>query len=171
MLRTLAQICNQDSRASAKSWLDSSMNVNSEQWCTSAKIYTNAIQDGNIASNKMMATNIGNDAAFGQALFMVGNATFEYGTLWTLRSFVNDVHHPAGSIFTEYGDMNMHDRSTSADQQHINNRIEGHPCVELCNLTLGDVGVTMSEEEMISAAIAQLLQVPTPYMLAPDMMP
>jgi hypothetical protein len=51
------------------------MNVNHEQWRTSTELYTNAIQDGNIASNSMTAANIGNDAALGQALFMVGNAT------------------------------------------------------------------------------------------------
>ena len=71
------QICNQDSRASVRSWswLESSMNVNHEQWWRSTEFYTNAIQDGNIASNSMTAANIGNDAALGQALFMVGNAT------------------------------------------------------------------------------------------------
>ncbi len=147
------------------------MNVNREQRLTSAKFYTNAIQDGNIASNAMTATNIGNDAALGWALFMVGNATCEHGTLWALRSFVNDVRHPVGLTFTEYGDMNVHGRSTSADQQHTNNRMEGRPHVELCNLTSSDVGVMMLEEEMISVAVAQSLQVPTPYMLAPGMMP
>ncbi len=118
-----------------------------------------------------MATNIGNDAALGQVLFMVGNATFEHGTLCALRSFVNDMHHPAGLTFTKYGDMKVHCRSTSADQQHTNNRMEGCPSAELCNLTLSDVGETMMEEEMISATIAQSLQVPTPYRLDPGMMP
>jgi hypothetical protein len=69
------------------------MNVNHEQQCTSAKFNTNAIHDGNIASNAMMATNIGNDAALGQALFMVGNAIFRHGKLWALRSFVDDMRH------------------------------------------------------------------------------
>jgi hypothetical protein len=101
---------------------------------------------------------------------MVGKATFEHGTLRALRSFVDDVHHSAVSMFTEYGDMYVDGYSTLADQQHTNNRMEGRPCVELCNLTLGDVGVAMLEE-MISAAIAQLLQVPTPHTLAPGMMP
>jgi hypothetical protein len=68
------QIRNQDSRASARSLLESSMNVNREQRRTSAGFYTNAIQNGNIASNSMTAANIGNDAALGQALFMLGNA-------------------------------------------------------------------------------------------------
>jgi hypothetical protein len=102
---------------------------------------------------------------------MVGNSTFEHGTLWALRSFVDDVRHPAGLTFTEYGDMNMHGCSTSADQQHTNNRMEGRPRAELCDLTSGDVGETMSEEEMISVPIAQSLQVPTPFTLAPGMMP
>jgi hypothetical protein len=177
-----AQIHNQDSRASARSWLESSMNVNHEHWRTSVDFYMNAIQNSIIASNTMTANNIGNNAAFGQALFMVGNATFDHGTLWALRSFVDDMHHPAGLTFTEYGDMNMHSLFTSADQQHTNNRLEGRPRAELCDLTLikhalntlsngGDVGEMMRKEEMISAAIAQSLQAPNPYMLAPDMMP
>ncbi len=165
-----AQICIQDSRASAKSWLESSMNVNHEQRRTSAELCTNTIQVGNIASNTMRATNIGKDAKLGQALFMVGNITFEHGTLWALRSFVDDVRHPAGLAFTEYGDMNVRSHSTSADQQNTNNRMEGCLHAKLCNLTLCDVGKTM-REEMISAAIAQSLQVPTPYTLAPGMMP
>ena len=78
------QICNQDSRASVRSW--SWLESYHEQWRRSTEFYTNAIQDGNIASNSMTAANIGNDAALGQALFMVGNATFEHGTLWALRS-------------------------------------------------------------------------------------
>ncbi len=62
------------------------MNVNCEQQHTSADFYTNSIQDGNIASNSMTVANIGNDSAMGQALFMVGNAAFEHGTLRALRS-------------------------------------------------------------------------------------
>ena len=77
----LTQICNQDSRASARSWLENSMNMNHEQWRTSAEFYTNAIQDGNIVSKSMTVANIANYAVLGQALFMVGNATFEHGTL------------------------------------------------------------------------------------------
>ena len=65
------------------------MNVNREQWCTSTEFYTNAIQDGNIASNSMTAANIEDDAALGQALFVVGNAMFEHGTLRALRSIAN----------------------------------------------------------------------------------
>jgi hypothetical protein len=53
--------------------------------------------------------------------------------------------------------MNVHGRSTFADQRHTNNRMEGGPLIELCDLTLGDVGATMLEEEMISAAIVQSL--------------
>ncbi len=97
-------------------------------------------------------------------------------------SFVDDVCHPAGLTFTEYGDMNVHGCSTSADWQHTNNRLEGGPHAELCNLTSnkralntlsngGDVQEMMAEEETISVAIVQLLQAPTPYTLAPHMMP
>jgi hypothetical protein len=156
------QICNQDSRASVRSWswLESSMNVNHEQWRRSTEFYTNAIQDGNIASNSMTAANIGNDAALGQALFMVGNATFEHGTLWALRSIADDVCHPAGSTFTDYGDMNVHGRTTSsADRRHTNNRLEGLPRADLYNLTSSECTTSgLSEEEMISAAIAQSFQ-------------
>ncbi len=146
------------------------LNVNREQRRTSAEFYTNAIEDGNIAPNAMTATNIGHDAALSQTLFMVGNSTFEHGTLRALRSFVDDVRHPAGLTIPQYGYMNVHGHSTLADQGHTNIRMEGCSLVELCDLTSGDVGVMMLEEEMISVAIAQLLQAPT--MLAPPgMMP
>jgi hypothetical protein len=52
------------------------MNVNCEQQRTSAEFYTNAIQDRNIASNTITATNIENDAALSQVLFMVAKAKF-----------------------------------------------------------------------------------------------
>jgi hypothetical protein len=107
------------------------MNANREQRRTSAEIYTNSIQDGNIASNSMTVANIGNDAALGQALFMVGNATFEHGILRALRSIADNVRHPAGSTFSDYGDMNVHGLTTSADRPHTNNRLEGIPCADL----------------------------------------
>jgi hypothetical protein len=166
-----AKIHNQDSRASARSWLESSMNVNREQRHTSADFYTNSIQDGNTASNSMTVANIGNDAAMGQALFMVGNTRFEHGTLRALRSIVDNMRHPAGSTFSDYGDLNVHGRTTSADRRHTNNRLEGNSRADLYNLTFSK-GTTsgLSEEEMISVAIAQSLQAPTPY-LAPGVMP
>ena len=135
------------------------MNAYREQRRTSAEFYTNAIQNVNIASNSMTVANIGNDAALGHALFMVGNATFEHGTLRALRSIADDVHHPAGSTVTDYGDMNVHCRTTSADRHHTNNRLEGLPRADLYNLTSSE-GTTsgLSEEEMISAAIAQSFQ-------------
>jgi hypothetical protein len=131
-----AKIHNQDSRASARSWLESSMNVNCEQQHTSADFYTNSIQDGNIASNSMTVANIGNDAAMGQALFMVGNAAFEHGTLRALRSIVNNMRHPAGSTFSDYGDLNVHGLTTSADRCHTNNRLEGNSRADLYDLLL-----------------------------------
>jgi hypothetical protein len=147
------------------------MNVNLEQRHTAAEFYTNAIQNVNIASNSMTAANIGNDAALGQALFMVGNATFEHGTLRALRSIADDVRHPAGSTVTDYGDMDVHGSTTSADRHHTNNRLEGLPRADLYDLTSSE-GTTsgLSEEEMISADIAQPLQAPTPY-LASGAMP
>jgi hypothetical protein len=79
----------------------------------------------------------------------------------------DNVRHPAGSTFSDYGDMNVHGRTTSADRRHTNNRLKGIPRADLY-----DEGTTsgLSEEEMISAAIAQSLQAPTPY-LAPGVMP
>ena len=147
------------------------MNVNCEQQHTSADFYTNSIQDGNIASNSMTVANIGNDAAMGQALFMVGNAAFEHGTLRALRSIVDNMRHPAGSTFSDYGDLNVHGCTTSADRRHTNNRLEGSSRADLYNLT-SSKGTTsgLSEEEMISVSIAQSLQAPTPY-LAPGVMP
>ena len=125
----------------------------------------------NIASNSMTVANIGNDAGLGQATFMVGNTRFEQGTLRALRSIADDVRHPAGSTFSDYGDLNVHGRTTSADRRHTNNRLEGNSRADLYDLTSSE-GTTsgLSEEEMISAAIAQSLQAPTPY-LAPGVMP
>jgi hypothetical protein len=121
----------------------------------STEFYTNAIQDGNIASNSMTAANIENDAALGQALFMVGNTTFKHGTLQELRSIADDVRHPAGSTFSDYGNINVHGRTTSADRCHTNNRLEGISRADLYNLTSSE-GTTsgLTEEEMISASIA-----------------
>jgi len=111
------------------------MNVNCEQQHQrmSAEFYTNDIQDGNIVSNMMMAANFGNDAgALGQVLFMVGNVMFKHGTLQALRSMIaNDVHHPAGSTFSEYSEMSVHGRTTSADFHYTNNRLEGLPLADL----------------------------------------
>ena len=146
------------------------MNAYREQRRTSAEFYTNAIQNVNIASNSMTAANIGNDTTLGHVLFMVGNATFEHGTLRALRSIANDVRHPAGSTVTDYGDMNVHGRTTSADHHHTNNRLEGLPRADLYDLTSSE-GTTsgLSEEAMISAAIAQPLQAPTPYLASGTM--
>ena len=65
------------------------------------------------------------------------------------------MRHPAGSTFSDYGDMNV--------CCHTNNRLEGIPHADLHNLT-SSKGTTsgLSEEEKISAAIGQLLQAPTP---------
>jgi hypothetical protein len=140
------------------------------------------MQSGELLSNTMVASNIENDASLAQALYMVENATFENGTLWALRSQVDGVQHLAGSSFTQYGDMNEHGRSTSADCRHTNNRLEGHPCVDLYNLTSNErlmLGTqsnssssnereTITEEEMILVAISQSLQqTQTPYTLTP----
>ena len=165
-----AQICNQDSRASVRSWLESSMNVNCKQRCSSAEFYTNAIKDGNIASNTVI--NIGNDVTLGQALIMAGNTPFDHGTLRALRSIVDNVRHPAGSTFSDYGDMNVHGRTTSADCCHTNNRLEGLPCAELYNLTSNECTMSsLSKDEMVSVAIAQLLQTPMMQRLTPALLP
>lgn len=148
------------------------MNVNREQKRSSAEFYAHAMRSGELSSNTMVASNIENDASLAQALYMVGNAKFENGTLRALRSQVDGVQHLAGSSFTQYGDMNEHGRSTSADRRHTNNGLEGRPRVDLYDLTsnkcpmLGtqsnssssNEGETMTEEEMISAAILQSLQ-------------
>ena len=86
--------------------LEGSMNVNCVQAHSSAAFYAYAKQSGEIASNSMVASNIENDASLAQYLYMVGNATLEHGTLRALRSQVDGVRHPAGSSFTQYGDMN-----------------------------------------------------------------
>jgi hypothetical protein len=119
------------------------------------------------------SVNIGNDAALVQALFMAGNTTFDHGTLRALRSIVDDVRHPAGSTFSNYGDMNVHGRTTSADRCHTNNRLEGLPCAELYNLTSDKCTTSgLSEEEMVSAAIAQSLQAPIMMqLLTPALLP
>ena len=73
------------------------------------------------------------------------------------------MRHPAGSTFSDYGDMNVHGHTTSADCCHTNIRLEGIPRADLYDLTSSEGTMSgLSEEEMISAAIAQLLQVPTP---------
>ena len=101
--------------------LEGSMNVNCVQAHSSAAFYAYAKQSGEIASNSMVASNIENDASLAQSLYMVGNATLEHGTLRALRSQVDGVWHPAGSSFTQYGDMNEHGHTTSANRRHTNN--------------------------------------------------
>ena len=168
------QIRNEDARASARSWLEGSMNVNRVQTHSSAAFYAHSKQSGEIASYSMLARNIENDASLAQSLYMVGNATYEHGTLWALRSQVNGVQHPAGSSFTQYGDMNEHGRTTSADLRHTNNGLEGHPHAYLLydltsnkrpmlgsaqsNSSRSNERETMAEEEMITSAIAQSFQ-------------
>ncbi len=156
------------------------MNVNPEQKRSSAEFYAHTMRSGELSSNTMVASNIENDASLAQALYMVGNATFENGTLRALRFQVDGVQHLAGSSFTQYGDMNEHGRSTSADRRHTNNGLEGRPCADLyelasnerpmlgtqSNSSSSNEGETMTEEEMISATISQSLQQrQTPYTL------
>ena len=67
--------------------------------------------------------------------------------------------------------MNVHGRTTSANRRHTNNRLDGLPRADLYNLiSIKGTASGLSEEEMISAAIAQSLQAPTPC-LAPGVMP
>jgi hypothetical protein len=157
------QICSEDARAFARDWLEGSMNVNCEQKRSSAEFYAHAMQSGELSSNTMVASNIENDASMAQALYMVGNAKFENGTPRALRSQVDGVQHLAGSSFTQYGDMNEHGCSTSADCRHTSNGLEGRPRADLYDLTsnkrpmLGtqsnssssNEGKMMTEEEMI----------------------
>ena len=88
----------------------------------------------NIASNSITVANIGNDAGLCQVLFMVGNTTFEHGTLRALRSIADDMRHLARSTFSDHGGMNVHGRTTSADCRHTNNRLEGIPRADLLNM-------------------------------------
>jgi hypothetical protein len=74
----------------------------------------------------MVMSNIDNEAALAQPLFMVGNATFDHGKLHALQATVNGVKHPAGTTFTEHGDLNQHGRTTSADCCNSNNHLQGH---------------------------------------------
>ncbi len=57
------QICSKDARASARDWLEGSMNVNCEQKRLSAEFYAHATQSGELLSNTMVASNIENDAS------------------------------------------------------------------------------------------------------------
>jgi hypothetical protein len=83
------------------------------------------------------------------------------GTLWALRSVVDNMRDPAGLTLSNYGDMNVHGRTTSADCHYTSNRLEGLPCADLYNLASDKCATSgLSEEEMISAAIVQLLQAP-----------
>ncbi len=92
-----------DARASTRSWLESGMNVNHEQQCTSAELYSNAKQDDSLDHNAMVRSNIDNEAALAQLLFMVGNAMFDHGMLHALRATVNGVKHPTGTTFGNMG--------------------------------------------------------------------
>ena len=78
---------------------------------------------------------------------MVGNATFDHGTLRALRAKVDGVQHPAGSTFTQHGDLNQHGHTTAADCRNTNTRLRGAE---------GE----MTEEEMVSEAIARSLREP-----------
>jgi hypothetical protein len=135
------------------------MNVNREQQRTSAEFYANAMQNGSLAGNANVVQNIENEAALAQSLFMVGNATFDHGTLRALRAKVDAVQHPAGPTFTRHGDLNIHGRTTAADRRNTNNRLRVHG---LCDLE-SDGGAEqgegeMTEEEMVSMAIARSLR-------------
>ena len=107
------------------------MNVNREQQHTSAEVYSNLMQNGSLAGNSNVALNINNEAALAQSLHMVGNSTFDHGTLRALRAQVDAVQHPAGPIFTRYSDLNIHGRTTAADRRNTNNHLQG--CA-LCDL-------------------------------------
>ena len=160
---TTSQTRNADTRANAMEWLESGMNVNREQRRTSAEFYANAMQNGSLAGDANVALNIDNEAALAQSLYMVGNATFDHGTLRALRAKVDGVQHPAGSTFTQHGDLNQHGRTTAADRRNTNNRLRGAE---------GE----MTEEEMVSEAIARSLREPLqvlPYLrsTAPGLLP
>jgi hypothetical protein len=104
-------------------------------------------------------------------IVMAGNATFEHGTLRALRYIVVDVRHPAGSTFSNYGDMNVYSRTPSADRHHTNNRLEGLPRADLYNLTSDKCTTSgLSEEEMVSVAIAQSLQAPMMQLSTPALL-
>jgi hypothetical protein len=128
---TTSQSRNADSRANAVEWLERGMNVNHEQQRTSAVVYSNLMQNGSRAGNSNVALNIDNEAALTQSLHMVGNSTFDHGTLRALRAQVDAVQHPAGPTFTQYGDLNIHGRTTAADCRNTNNRLQGRA---LCDL-------------------------------------
>jgi hypothetical protein len=72
---------------------------------------------------------------------MVGNATFDHGTLRALWATVNGLKHPAGTTSTEHGDLNQHGRITSANCCNTNNHLQGHPHAHLYDLTtVGGIG-------------------------------
>ncbi len=167
---TTSQSCNADSRANAVEWLERGMNVNHEQRRTSAEVYSNLMQNGSLAGNSNAALNIDNEAALAQSLHMVGNSTFDHGTLRVLRAQVDAVQHPAGPTFTRYGDLNIHGRTTAADRRNTNNHLQGRALCDLESDGVAEQG-EMTEEEMVSIAIARSLhpallprnQIPSQY--------
>ena len=68
-------------------------------------------------------TNVRNEGSLAQALDMVGNRPRDMLTVKAQRRTVDNVQHPRGSSHTSIGDMNVHARSTAADDRVRNNQL------------------------------------------------